>query len=206
MTVSEFRPGDHLYRRRYLYDHHLVFVGWVDREAGLADVIHNSGGMRSGRGAKTKRDVKDVRQYKLAQHSPDVQATLDRAFSKVGETGYDLVFKNCEHFAEWCLTGRARSHQVRGACFGVPQAALLGAAIGAAMAPAATLFGNERLGQWAVELGIIQAPPKWPRIAAGSLISAPVGALAGLFVARHCGRFAFLVRSQSHPKSHPNPP
>jgi len=38
--------------------------------------------------------------------------TLSRALSRIGETGYNLVTNNCQHFATFCKTGRAESGQV----------------------------------------------------------------------------------------------
>jgi len=38
--------------------------------------------------------------------------TLRRAISRVGEQNYNLLFNNCEHFANWCKTGRHRSNQM----------------------------------------------------------------------------------------------
>ncbi|QNJ04831.1 lecithin retinol acyltransferase family protein [Synechococcus sp. MEDNS5] len=38
--------------------------------------------------------------------------TLRRAVSRIGEQNYNLLFNNCEHFANWCKTGRHRSGQV----------------------------------------------------------------------------------------------
>ena len=32
--------------------------------------------------------------------------------SRIGEQNYNLLFNNCEHFANWCKTGRHRSGQV----------------------------------------------------------------------------------------------
>lgn len=37
-----------------------------------------------------------------------------RALSRVGERKYNLVFRNCEHFAVWCATGLYASSQVEG--------------------------------------------------------------------------------------------
>ena len=36
-----------------------------------------------------------------------------RARSRLGENMYDVLRNNCEHFCEWCVTGRKRSQQVR---------------------------------------------------------------------------------------------
>jgi len=46
--------------------------------------------------------------YKL--YSP--AETLLRAKSRLGESSYNLVFNNCEHFVVWCKTGVSESHQV----------------------------------------------------------------------------------------------
>jgi hypothetical protein len=42
----------------------------------------------------------------------DPQAAVQRAWSSLGQSGYDLGFNNCEHFAHWCVTGEHRSEQV----------------------------------------------------------------------------------------------
>ncbi|MBD2257970.1 lecithin retinol acyltransferase family protein [Pseudanabaena sp. FACHB-2040] len=41
---------------------------------------------------------------------PDV--VMERAESRLGERRYDLFFNNCEHFANWCKTGRSESPQL----------------------------------------------------------------------------------------------
>ena len=38
--------------------------------------------------------------------------TLKRAISRIGEKRYNLLFNNCEHFANWCKTGFHRSGQM----------------------------------------------------------------------------------------------
>ncbi len=38
--------------------------------------------------------------------------TLRRAMSRIGEQNYNLLFNNCEHFANWCKTGMHRSDQI----------------------------------------------------------------------------------------------
>ena len=40
------------------------------------------------------------------------EETVERARSRIGERGYDLLFHNCEHFAVWCKTGVEKSEQV----------------------------------------------------------------------------------------------
>ncbi len=38
--------------------------------------------------------------------------TLRRAMSRIGEKNYNLLFNNCEHFANWCKTGLHHSQQM----------------------------------------------------------------------------------------------
>jgi hypothetical protein len=49
--------------------------------------------------------------------NPDATAeqrarAVDRAASRIGERRYSLSANNCEHFANWCATGAAISHQL----------------------------------------------------------------------------------------------
>jgi len=37
---------------------------------------------------------------------------VQRARSRLGEKGYNIVTNNCEHFARWCVTGKSVSTQV----------------------------------------------------------------------------------------------
>ena len=51
---------------------------------------------------------------------------IERAQSRMGEAKYHLVFNNCEHFAEWCKTGKAKSDQVLRAPIGLVAARAVG--------------------------------------------------------------------------------
>ncbi|KAK7089674.1 phospholipase A and acyltransferase 3-like [Littorina saxatilis] len=42
----------------------------------------------------------------------DPEEIVKRAKSKLGEKGYNLFFKNCEHFVMWCRYGIEKSEQV----------------------------------------------------------------------------------------------
>ncbi|XP_046558722.1 phospholipase A and acyltransferase 2-like [Haliotis rubra] len=39
---------------------------------------------------------------------------VQRALSKIGKVGYNILFNNCEHFATWCRYGKEESDQVQG--------------------------------------------------------------------------------------------
>lgn len=51
-----------------------------------------------------------VKQYSVCL-IPDV--VIRRAESRLGERQYNLIFNNCEHFANWCKTGKSESQQVK---------------------------------------------------------------------------------------------
>lgn len=46
------------------------------------------------------------------------EQTVERARSRLGESRYNLLWNNCEHFALWCKTGQEVSHQVDSALDG----------------------------------------------------------------------------------------
>ena len=107
--------GDHIYvMRRGGYTHHGV-------DCGDGTVIHFSGEpgtakvgaciMRSSLGEFCQDGQPKVREY---GQRDDAGTTVERAESKLGDTGYNLVTNNCEHFATWCCTGKPASQQVRG--------------------------------------------------------------------------------------------
>ncbi|AUC62179.1 Phage shock protein A [Cyanobacterium sp. HL-69] len=53
-----------------------------------------------------------IRQYPRGfSFIPDI--VIERAFSRLGEKKYNLLFNNCEHFATWCKTGINESQQVQ---------------------------------------------------------------------------------------------
>lgn len=52
--------------------------------------------------------IKNSRAYHL--YTPE--ETVSRAYSRLHEERYHLLFNNCEHFALWCKTGVSTSHQV----------------------------------------------------------------------------------------------
>ncbi len=61
-----------------------------------------------GEGITLMHNLKRERNYHLYSR----EETVQRAESRLGETEYRLLTKNCEHFAIWCKTGVAESHQV----------------------------------------------------------------------------------------------
>jgi hypothetical protein len=60
-----------------------------------------------------------------SQYSP--QEIVQRARSRAGENQYRVLENNCEHFCNWCISGRSRSIQVER-----PEAITLRVLVGAA--------------------------------------------------------------------------
>jgi hypothetical protein len=112
--ILSMTRGDQIYVMRPLagltgvYEHHGI-------DCGDGTVIHYS----------KVTDPPTVRQTSLASFAmgnpiylkrqpisyiPDV--VLQRAESRLGEQRYNLLTNNCEHFANWCKTGRNESQQL----------------------------------------------------------------------------------------------
>lgn len=103
--------GDHLYvRRGRHYSHHGI-------DCGDGTVIHYVGPRRKLRYVARTSLETFAKGCEVEQRTYDRRLTADEvvrnAESRIGSVGYHLVRNNCEHFAAWCCTGRARSFQVR---------------------------------------------------------------------------------------------
>ncbi len=114
--------GDHIRVKRMhgIYTHHGIYVS--DNE-----VIHFTGTdddniMDSSKNMVISSDLNfflkggelEVKEYTDEEfqdlYAPDQIVTYAR--SCLGDDGYNLIFNNCEHFANVCTLGRFRSHQV----------------------------------------------------------------------------------------------
>jgi len=109
---APFTPGTHLVTDRTVYTHHGIYVG-------DGRVVHYAGlcnGWESGpveevsleqfaHGERVFESVHSSRAFSSAE-------IVARARSRLGENLYDLLRNNCEHFSQWCVTGRRRSWQV----------------------------------------------------------------------------------------------
>lgn len=114
--------GDHIRVKRMhgLYTHHGIYVS--DNE-----VIHFTGTdddniMDSSKNMVISSDLNfflkdgelEVKEY-MDEEFQDLYAPeqiVAYARSCLGDGGYNLIFNNCEHFANVCTLGRFRSHQV----------------------------------------------------------------------------------------------
>lgn len=114
--MSGIKPGSHLAIEKMggLYHHHAIFIG---RDHGVLKVIEYSGFGGSGESKVQKRYFDDFKGSGkvVVINSPkcfDSDEVVDRAKSRMGEDCYDLLFNNCEHFANWCRSGNHESQQI----------------------------------------------------------------------------------------------
>ena len=107
--------GDQIYVYRNLWDfdgvyqHHGI-------DCGDGTVIHYRKPSeiveRTSLATFTRGNLVSVKQYiKGFCFVPNV--VVSRAESRLGEDKYNLLFNNCEHFANWCKTGISDSKQIR---------------------------------------------------------------------------------------------
>lgn len=112
MKRQEFTRGDHLVSPRLTYDHHGLY-------AGNGRVIHYSGFTSSGGQGTveicTLTEFCDGQPCHIQQHTRRRfmrDESVRRAFHRIGEARYNLLFQNCEHFVNWAIQGEASSSQV----------------------------------------------------------------------------------------------
>jgi len=105
--------GDHIRVPRLggLYYHHGIDIG-------NGRVIHFSGEpLHPGNAVVCEVSMDTFLEGALAEvvmyeNALPPEETVRLAQSRLGETGYHLLFNNCEHFATWCKTGKPQSRQV----------------------------------------------------------------------------------------------
>ena len=112
LRQGNLAPGTHLVTSRRGYLHHGIYIGrgMVVHYAGL------SGFLRSGPVEEVTmsrfsmgRAVRII-EYSESEYSP--QEIVQRARSRLGENEYQVFRNNCEHFCNWCISGRSYSTQV----------------------------------------------------------------------------------------------
>lgn len=104
--------GDHLISGRTVYTHHGLYVG-------DGKVIHYAGGEQGfGRGSVELTSLAEFQgDGDLRVKYPTFRVygkaeSVERAYSRLGEDAYSLLFNNCEHFVNWCIFGVKYSQQV----------------------------------------------------------------------------------------------
>lgn len=97
----------------YLDDEHVVQFGLPDNTGldpeTIAVTVTDMDGFRMGKEPET---AKLTPMEKLKRHSP--KKTKELALGRVGETGYNILHNNCEHFVNECVFGKHESSFVAG--------------------------------------------------------------------------------------------
>jgi hypothetical protein len=112
LLQGSLSPGTHLVASRLGYEHHGIYVGrgMVVHYGGFCQLLH-SGPVEE----VTLSRFSMGRAVRIVEHSESKyppQEIVLRARSRLGENEYHMLRNNCEHFCNWCITGRSRSAQV----------------------------------------------------------------------------------------------
>ena len=105
----ELKAGDHIKADYGMYYHHGIYVG--DGQVIAYSKENNKSVALTSLDEFAQGHAIIKVEHDDAKFSRD--EVVDRAYSRLGEDDYNLVFNNCEHFANWCVTGNAKSDQVR---------------------------------------------------------------------------------------------
>ncbi len=105
-------PGTHLVTSRRGYMHHGIYVGhgMVVHYAGLSRLLHSGPVEEVTMSRFSMGRAVQIIEYSESRYSP--QEIVLRARSRLGENEYHVLRNNCEHFCNWCISGRSRSMQV----------------------------------------------------------------------------------------------
>lgn len=104
--------GDHLVSSRIGYTHHGLYLGQqqVIHYTGLSNDNHS--GQIEITNLETFSTGKGCSVMPAHLRLYDAEESIARAYQRLGENNYNLLFNNCEHFVTWCLYGLQTSQQV----------------------------------------------------------------------------------------------
>ncbi len=101
-----YSKGDHLVTNidvLGVYEHHGIYVG-------SGQVIHFT--VEDGEVVETGLgSFSDGSEIRIKRQASDPEEAVRRARNRIGETGYNLVTNNCEHFINECIDERKTSNQ-----------------------------------------------------------------------------------------------
>ena len=118
--VRELKAGDHVRFRFNSFYHHGLYEGngFVIHFAGpnmehLVDPEHVVVRRDKLEDFANGRNI-EVRKYSLIEKLTKKSSAkaIKQAQERIGETGYDILHNNCEHFVNSCVFGRAYSTQI----------------------------------------------------------------------------------------------
>ena len=166
MYVTLMSQGDHIKVFRGFYWHHGI-------DTGTGTVVHQTG--EPGRRLNAAIQESPIKDFLgkgtlvIENDDPafDPVEVLGRARSKIGSPGYGILFNNCEHFAQWCRSGRRISRQVDNAAWTGILVGIAARVGGSAFAKSAALHSLRFLGPVgttvALTAGAVAAASRWQR-------------------------------------------
>ena len=187
--LMQFEPGDHLWKKGgrmggKLYDHHLIYKEHADGHV----IIENS--FRAG-GVVQKTLAEDqLQKYSLYERPLEAAECLARAEAALAQGHrYNLLWYNCETFANECVRGGGGSMQVRrvsghvALLSSVASAGMTATTIGltAPKTVTATIPARGCGGVWAW-LGYTQKVTKTKMVISSAGVATTAGALCGCLV------------------------
>jgi len=160
-TLDMLKQGDHIcWHRDYIVYHHAI-VDEINENSLTA--FENTGHVIpvNGKFARIEKNRYEFSKrgdmlYRFDYDECDslsVEETMERANSRIDEARYNFFTNNCEHFATWCKTGKARSGQV-GTFVG--RLCLIASEISAKVGEEGLKFGTKILAQGAQSLNMIK--------------------------------------------------
>jgi Lecithin retinol acyltransferase len=110
--MNDLPLGAHVTTPRRRYVHHGIYVGEgrVVHYAGLGRMLRRGPVEEVPLEQFTRGHVLTVRAHAAPRYAG--AAAVERARSRLGEDRYRVLSNNCEHFAEWVVSGSSRSLQV----------------------------------------------------------------------------------------------
>lgn len=106
--------GQHLFVKKAsgAYTHHGLGLGddRVLHYSGLANDLATEGVIEE----ISLEEFSEGKEIKIKPHLDrihTVDASIVRAGLRIGEKQYHILHNNCEHFVEWCITGKHQSNQ-----------------------------------------------------------------------------------------------
>ncbi len=135
--------GRHLQVWRGGYWHHAIDIG-------SGRVVHFTGLTKDKASATIREEAFDVfrngGKVEIVEYARAFRSdvVVQRARSRLGQSGYDAFGNNCEHFARWCMTGEHRSGQVEKA--GASSVGVAGSTIAGTAATAGAVAIGEAAG------------------------------------------------------------
>ena len=115
MNNQNLTIGSHIKVSRGFYTHHGIYCGdeQVVHYSGFAQAFNKGGidltSLDAFLGDATDFQIVNYPSYEVQYIGQEV---VNRAYSRIGEDDYNLIFNNCEGFACWCITGKNKSEQV----------------------------------------------------------------------------------------------